>query len=67
MLGQHVAYDRVAYFFTDQYDPGMEYTGCVEREQTSAYLADPGRGCPRSGSFGMDRKRPGCTWGISGP
>jgi 3-phenylpropionate/trans-cinnamate dioxygenase ferredoxin reductase component len=30
MLGQHVAYDRVPYFFTDQYDLGMEYAGYVE-------------------------------------
>ncbi|QIP88058.1 FAD-dependent oxidoreductase [Streptomyces sp. Tu 2975] len=30
MLGQDVAYDRVPYFFTDQYDMGMEYTGYVE-------------------------------------
>ncbi|WP_432097410.1 NAD(P)/FAD-dependent oxidoreductase [Streptomyces sp. bgisy100] len=30
MLGQEVAYDRVPYFFTDQYDLGMEYTGYVE-------------------------------------
>jgi 3-phenylpropionate/trans-cinnamate dioxygenase ferredoxin reductase subunit len=30
MLGQDVAYDRVPYFFTDQYDLGMEYTGYVE-------------------------------------
>ncbi|MGW5420402.1 NAD(P)/FAD-dependent oxidoreductase [Streptomyces sp. NPDC003943] len=27
MLGQHVSYDRVPYFFTDQYDLGMEYSG----------------------------------------
>lgn len=27
MLGQSVSYDRVPYFFTDQYDVGMEYTG----------------------------------------
>ncbi|MBM2619054.1 FAD-dependent oxidoreductase [Actinoplanes sp. LDG1-06] len=27
MLGQEVAYDRLPYFFTDQYDLGMEYTG----------------------------------------
>ncbi|GAB2611374.1 pyridine nucleotide-disulfide oxidoreductase [Paractinoplanes abujensis] len=27
MLGQPVAYDRLPYFFTDQYDLGMEYTG----------------------------------------
>ena len=30
MLGQDVAYARVPYFFTDQYDLGMEYTGYVE-------------------------------------
>jgi 3-phenylpropionate/trans-cinnamate dioxygenase ferredoxin reductase subunit len=27
MLGQQVSYDRVPYFFTDQYDLGMEYSG----------------------------------------
>jgi 3-phenylpropionate/trans-cinnamate dioxygenase ferredoxin reductase subunit len=27
MLGQHVVYDRVPYFYTDQYDLGMEYSG----------------------------------------
>ncbi|MFF4309704.1 NAD(P)/FAD-dependent oxidoreductase [Streptomyces sp. 900105755] len=27
MLGQDLAYDRVPYFFTDQYDLGMEYSG----------------------------------------
>ena len=30
MLGQDLAYDRVPYFYTDQYDLGMEYTGYVE-------------------------------------
>jgi NAD(P)H-nitrite reductase len=30
MLGQDVTYDRMPYFFTDQYDLGMEYTGYVE-------------------------------------
>ena len=30
MLGRDVAYDRVPYFFTDQYDLGMEYSGYVE-------------------------------------
>ncbi|GAA4462704.1 NAD(P)/FAD-dependent oxidoreductase [Phytohabitans houttuyneae] len=29
MLGQAVEYDRVPYFFTDQYDLGMEYAGWV--------------------------------------
>jgi len=29
MLGQEVSYDRLPYFFTDQYDLGMEYVGSV--------------------------------------
>ncbi|NIU65924.1 MAG: NAD(P)/FAD-dependent oxidoreductase, partial [Actinobacteria bacterium] len=27
MLGQDVSYDRLPFFFTDQYDLGMEYVG----------------------------------------
>jgi NADPH-dependent 2,4-dienoyl-CoA reductase/sulfur reductase-like enzyme len=27
MLGKSASYDRMPYFFTDQYDLGMEYTG----------------------------------------
>jgi 3-phenylpropionate/trans-cinnamate dioxygenase ferredoxin reductase subunit len=30
MLGQRVGYDRLPYFFTDQYELGMEYTGFTE-------------------------------------
>jgi 3-phenylpropionate/trans-cinnamate dioxygenase ferredoxin reductase subunit len=30
MLGQTACYDRLPYFFTDQYDLGMEYTGYVD-------------------------------------
>jgi 3-phenylpropionate/trans-cinnamate dioxygenase ferredoxin reductase subunit len=30
MLGQEVSYDRLPYFYTDQYDLGMEYSGYVE-------------------------------------
>jgi NADPH-dependent 2,4-dienoyl-CoA reductase/sulfur reductase-like enzyme len=29
MLGEAVSYDRVPYFYTDQYDLGMEYSGSV--------------------------------------
>jgi 3-phenylpropionate/trans-cinnamate dioxygenase ferredoxin reductase subunit len=29
MLGQDAGYDRLPYFYTDQYDLGMEYTGWV--------------------------------------
>jgi 3-phenylpropionate/trans-cinnamate dioxygenase ferredoxin reductase component len=27
MLGRHQAYERLPYFFSDQYEIGMEYTG----------------------------------------
>jgi 3-phenylpropionate/trans-cinnamate dioxygenase ferredoxin reductase subunit len=27
MLGENVAYDRIPYFFSDQYEVGMEYSG----------------------------------------
>jgi len=30
MMGRAVAYDQVPYFFSDQYDMGMEYSGYVE-------------------------------------
>jgi 3-phenylpropionate/trans-cinnamate dioxygenase ferredoxin reductase subunit len=30
MLGKDVSYDRVPYFYTDQYDLGMEYAGYVD-------------------------------------
>jgi 3-phenylpropionate/trans-cinnamate dioxygenase ferredoxin reductase component len=30
MLGRDVSYDRVPYFYSDQYDLGMEYSGYVE-------------------------------------
>ncbi len=58
MLGQDVAYDRVPYFYTDQYDLGMEYAGYVEpggyaevvfrgdvpgREFVAFWLGDDGR------------------------
>lgn len=33
MLGQDATYDRLPYFYTDQYDLGMEYTGHVRPGQ----------------------------------
>jgi hypothetical protein len=36
MLGADVVYDRLPYFYTDQYDLGMEYTGYAP---TGAYDA----------------------------
>jgi 3-phenylpropionate/trans-cinnamate dioxygenase ferredoxin reductase subunit len=32
MLGQSVVYDRLPYFFTDQYELGMEYSGYVDAD-----------------------------------
>jgi 3-phenylpropionate/trans-cinnamate dioxygenase ferredoxin reductase subunit len=43
MLGQDVAYDLVPYFYTDQYDLGMEYAGYVE---PGGYEAVVYRGTP---------------------
>ena len=45
MLGQDVSYDRVPYFFTDQYDLGMEYSGYVEPDgyHEVVFRGDPGR------------------------
>ncbi len=31
MMGQNVSYDHMPYFFSDQYDMGMEYSGNVEK------------------------------------
>jgi 3-phenylpropionate/trans-cinnamate dioxygenase ferredoxin reductase subunit len=70
MLGRVVSYDRVPYFYTDQYDLGMEYSG----------LGGPGdtvvcRGNPEDGAFiafwlddgrvtaGMNVN----VWDVSGP
>jgi hypothetical protein len=30
MLGQDVSYDEIPYFFSDQYDVGMEYVGYAD-------------------------------------
>ena len=46
MLGQDVSYDRVPYFFTDQYDLGMEYSGLGGPEDTVVC-----RGNPEDGEF----------------
>ena len=52
MLGQDVAYDRLPYFFTDQYDLGMEYSGYVEPAATtrlSSAATSAGRSSSPSG------------------
>jgi 3-phenylpropionate/trans-cinnamate dioxygenase ferredoxin reductase component len=48
MLGQPLVYERVPYFFTDQYDLGMEYSGWVEPGRYDSVVF---RGDPDSGEF----------------
>jgi 3-phenylpropionate/trans-cinnamate dioxygenase ferredoxin reductase component len=40
MLGQHVAYDRIPYFFSDQYELGMEYSGYAADWDTIVFRGD---------------------------
>jgi 3-phenylpropionate/trans-cinnamate dioxygenase ferredoxin reductase component len=44
MLGQDVSYDRVPYFFSDQYDLGMEYSGLAGPDDTLICRGDPAGG-----------------------
>ncbi|MDQ1620724.1 MAG: 3-phenylpropionate/trans-cinnamate dioxygenase ferredoxin reductase component [Actinomycetota bacterium] len=48
MLGQDVVYDRLPYFFSDQYDMGMEYTGYVGAAGHDEVVF---RGDPHGGEF----------------
>ena len=41
MLGQDVAYDRIPYFFSDQYDLGMEYSGYATEWDEVVFRGDP--------------------------
>jgi 3-phenylpropionate/trans-cinnamate dioxygenase ferredoxin reductase component len=40
MLGQDVVYDRVPYFFSDQYDVGMEYAGHSRPDDEVVFRGD---------------------------
>ncbi len=40
MLGQHIAYDKIPYFFSDQYDLGMEYSGYATRWDSIVFRGD---------------------------
>lgn len=40
MLGQTATYDRLPYFFSDQYDLGMEYTGYADASDTVVIRGD---------------------------
>jgi 3-phenylpropionate/trans-cinnamate dioxygenase ferredoxin reductase subunit len=41
MLGKPGAYDRLPYFFSDQYDVGMEYTGHAAEWDEVVFRGDP--------------------------
>lgn len=41
MLGIHTRYDRVPYFFSDQYDVGMEYSGHARSGDKVVFRGDP--------------------------
>ncbi|MFB9927793.1 NAD(P)/FAD-dependent oxidoreductase [Amycolatopsis halotolerans] len=40
MLGQEESYDELPYFFTDQYDLGMEYLGTIEGHDRVVFRGD---------------------------
>ena len=40
MLGQAVSYDHLPFFFSDQYDLGMEFTGLVDGADALVYRGD---------------------------
>jgi len=44
MLGEDVSYERIPYFFSDQYDVGMEYSGYAENWDEVVLRGDPGAG-----------------------
>ena len=41
MLGKPAAYERLPYFYSDQYDVGMEYTGYAARWDEVVFRGDP--------------------------
>ena len=44
MLGHADAYDRLPYFFSDQYEVGMEYTGLARTWDRVVFRGDPASG-----------------------
>jgi len=41
MLGRAKSYDRIPYFYSDQYDIGMEYTGLARGDDQVVFRGDP--------------------------
>lgn len=44
MLGEQVSYDRIPYFFSDQFEVGMEYSGYAPTWDEVVFRGDPGDG-----------------------
>jgi 3-phenylpropionate/trans-cinnamate dioxygenase ferredoxin reductase component len=44
MLGRPESYDRIPYFFSDQYDLGMEYRGWAPSFERVVFRGDPASG-----------------------
>jgi 3-phenylpropionate/trans-cinnamate dioxygenase ferredoxin reductase subunit len=73
MLGQDVSHDAIPFFFTDQFDLGMEYVGELPRGASYQVVL---RGDPKSGAyvaFWLDDDRHVLagmhvnTWGATDP
>ena len=43
MLGQNAIYDEIPYFFSDQYDAGMEYSGYATEWDEVVFRGDPAK------------------------
>jgi 3-phenylpropionate/trans-cinnamate dioxygenase ferredoxin reductase subunit len=41
MLGREEPYDRIPYFFSDQYEVGMEYSGLARGSDQVVFRGDP--------------------------
>jgi 3-phenylpropionate/trans-cinnamate dioxygenase ferredoxin reductase subunit len=44
MLGEPVSFDRIPYFFSDQYEVGMEYSGHAPKWDEIVFRGDPSDG-----------------------
>jgi 3-phenylpropionate/trans-cinnamate dioxygenase ferredoxin reductase subunit len=64
MLGQDVSYDRVPYFFSDQYDLGMEYSGLAGPQASVVTRGDPDGGAFIAFWLEDDRVRAGMNVNV---
>ena len=70
MLGQEVVFDRVPYFFTDQYELGMEYSGLAGPGDTVVCRGDPDDGAFIAFWMADGRVTAGMnvnTWDVTAP